>query len=340
MQLNKFNLAKMLGVALLAAFGSAQFATAQEMTLRMLYPWDDATNSINYIAKSFAKKVTAATDGRIKFTFSGPEVVPPGQQFQPVSAGLFGMAMNAPSYISGTTGVPFAFFALPANAEIWREKGYWDAADQEFRRFNQKLVAFVSETDKEDAFHIVLSKPLGAGDKPLAGRKIRGNAFYAPMVAPLGGSLVNLPGGEIYTSLQSGVVDGAGWSVNGSATLKVQEVAKYMMRPTFGTLPTYVTMNLDRWNSLSQADKEMFLKLGREVEREAPAASAIDTEKALKVMTEAGMSATTLSPELAKTVLAGAKKGLWEIARTSNKQSTAAVNALHKLAVKGGDAQE
>jgi hypothetical protein len=37
--------------------------------------------------------------------------------------------------------------------------------------------------------------------------------------------------------------------------------------------------------------------------------------------------------------LAGSKKALWDIARNSNDQSTEFVNALHELAVIGGDAE-
>jgi len=339
MLLTRQKLAKIVGTAMLAAIGSAPFATAQEMTLKMLYPWDDTTPSVGYIAKAFTAKINEATDSRVQFTYSGPEVVSPGQQFEPVSSGIFDLAMNAPSYISGTTGLPFVFFAMPPDAELWREKGYWDAADTEFQRHNQKLIAFVSETDEENAFHIVLREPLGDGDKPLEGKKIRGNAFYAPMVEPLGGSLVNLPGGEIYPSLERGVVDGAGWSVIGTPTLKLHEVAGYMMRPTFGTLPTYITMNLDKWNSLSAEDQALFLKMGREVEQEAASFSSVLVEEALQEMAAGGMQMTTMSSELSKKLLAGSKKALWDIARNSNDQSTEFVNALHELAVIGGDAE-
>ncbi|MEM6727688.1 MAG: TRAP transporter substrate-binding protein DctP [Pseudomonadota bacterium] len=338
MNLSKLNFAKTLGAAALVSLSSVIPTMSQAETLRFLYPWDASTNSINYIARAFADKVSEETDGRFDFTFSGPEVVPPGQQFEPISSGIFDLGMNAPSYISGTTGVPFAFFALPPDAELWRERGYWDAADEEFQRFNQKLLAFVSETDQENAFHIVLSEPLGDGETPLAGKKIRGNAFYAPMVEPLGGSLVNLPGGEIYPSLERGVVDGAGWSVNGTASLKLQEVAGYMMRPTFGTLPTYITMNLDKWNSLSAEDGEMMLRLGREVEQEAASYSSVDTQEALDMMMAGGMEETVLAPELAEELLAGAKEALWDIARGSNPQTTERVDALYELAVEGGDA--
>ena len=31
----------------------------------------------------------------------------------------------------------FAFFAMPTDAKMWRDKGYWEFADQEMKRFNQ-----------------------------------------------------------------------------------------------------------------------------------------------------------------------------------------------------------
>jgi TRAP-type C4-dicarboxylate transport system substrate-binding protein len=104
-------------------------------------------------------------------------------------------------------------------------------------------------------------------------------------------------------------------------------------------LPTYITMNLDKWNSLSAEDQALFLKMGREVEQEAASFSSVLVEEALQEMAAGGMQMTTMSPELSKKLLAGSKKALWDIARNSNDQSTEFVNALHELAVIGGDAE-
>lgn len=167
---------------------------------------------------------------------------------------------------STPSGVPFAFFALPPDPALWRERGYWEYADKEMARFNQKLLSFVSGSNKDDFYQIILREPLADTDQPFAGKKIRGNKYYEPIVVPLGGSLVNLPAGEIYSGLEKGVVDGAAYPVAGMQKLKMQEVAKYMMRPRFGTSPFTVAMNLDKFNALSEADQKLLLEEGRKLE--------------------------------------------------------------------------
>lgn len=325
--------------ALVATLSLLPLSSAGATELAFLTSWDEGNASTVNVAHAFADKVTAATQGRITFRLSGPEVVPPLQQLDPVSQGVFDIHHGSPSYVSGSTGVPFAFFALPANAERWRENGYWDFADREFARFNQKLIALVSETDAEDAFQIILNEPLGEGDTPLSGLKVRGNAFYAPVVETLGGSLVNLPAGEVYAALERGVVDGAGWPVAGAENMGFQEVSSYMMRPRFGTLPTYLTMNLDSYNALSEEDQELFLKLGREVEREVPEKTAMAIETTLQVMSDAGIQETVLTPELAATIELGFKAGLWATAAAANAQSAARVEELRNMARAAGDAE-
>ena len=92
-----------------------------------------------------------------------------------------------------------------------------------------------------------------AGD--LSGRKIRGTPSYNNVVSMLGGSSVVLPPGEVYSSLEKGMVDGAAWPAAGVLGMRWYEVAKYMLRPGFG-LSTYLfLMNLDTWNKLSDAER-------------------------------------------------------------------------------------
>ncbi len=333
------NILKFGAVAFALQLTVGHAAFAQETILRMLHAWDETIPGTQTVAFAFGEKVKTATNGRIAINYSGPEVVPPGQQFQPTSSGVFDINHSTAPYMSGTTGVPYGLLALDPDAEMWREKGYWDFVDQEFMRFGQKLLAYIAESNDADAFHIVLKEPLGAGDRPLEGRKIRGNTFYAPMIEPLGASLVNLAGGEIYQALDRGVVDGAGWSVEGTHQLKLQEVAKYRMLPRFGVLATYLTMNFDAFNSLPPEDQEILLQAGRELEHEVPAKAKERVAEAIAAMSDGGMEETVLDQALADELLAGFKAGMWDIARNSNEQTRARVEEFYEMAKENGDAE-
>lgn len=75
----------------------------------------------------------------------------------------------------------------------------------------------------------------------------------------VGATPVNLPGSEVYTSLEKGVIDAADYTV--FATNQAQgmnDVARYPIYPGFHSMPTMqVTINLDVWNSLPDDLKEV-----------------------------------------------------------------------------------
>ena len=314
-------------------------SAADSVTIKFLTAWDNRADQVPFIAHRYGKMVEKATNGRIKFKFSGPEVVKSRQQFQPTSRGVFDMNLSVAPYYVGTTGVLMGFFALHADTEDWRKKGYWKVGDEEMQRFNQKMIAHLVGGSSDNIFHLMLKKPLEKGPTPLKGRKIRANGFYTPIVKPLGGSMVNLNGPDIYSALQKGVVEGAAWPVMGAINFKWYEVAGYMMRPRFGVSPYTVTMNMDRWKKFSKADQELLLKLGRELEQTSPAIFDKRTEEEIAQLKEKGVKETWLDKDVFAKLNAGFKKGVWNFAEGFNKKSKARVQAFRAMAQKNGDAE-
>jgi len=335
-------MSKKLGICLAAAFVGAApgGALAEEtVTLKFLTSWDKRFEGTRFIAHKYAEMVTRASNGRIKFTFSGPEVVKPRQQFEPTSRGVFDLNYSTPVYYLGTTGVPMAFYALPPSSKRWRERGYWDYADKEMARFNLKLIGLFSAGRGSDFYQILLKKPLAKGDMPFKGMKIRGNIFYKPLVAPLGGSLVNLNGGEIYSSLQKGVVEGAAWPVLGSVNFKWYEVAKYALRPRFGLSPFTITMNLDRFKKFSKANQALLLKTASALENSVPDVFDAAIKKEIATLKKLGVKETHLDPAVFERVNQGFLKGVWNITVNFNKKTKARAQALYEMAKKNGDAE-
>ena len=82
----------------------------------------------------------------------------------------------------------------------------------------------------------------------------------------LGASPVVLPHGEIYTALEKGVVDGAAFPLIGVLDYRWYEVAKYLLRPTFGNLAHSILINLNTWNRLTDQQKQLMLAEGRKIE--------------------------------------------------------------------------
>ena len=327
------NVALGVGVLLVAL---PTVASAQKITIKYLTAWDSRAKQTQVLAYDFGKRVEKETSGRISMKFSGPEVIKPRQQFQPTSRGVFSVA---PYYI-GTTGVTMAGFALHPDTEDWRKKGYWDYFDGEMKRFQQKMIFHSVGGVKADVFHVMLKRPLEKVEFPLKGRKIRANGFYKPIIEPLGGSMVNLNGGEIYSALQRGVVEGAAWPITGAIDFKWYEQAKYMMRPRFGVPAYTVTMSLQKFNKLTKADQALMLKLGHDHEKAAPAAFVKDTEDEVAALKAKGVKETYLTDAVFKKMNAGFIKGVWNFAINFNKKSKPRVQKLYEMARANGDAPQ
>ncbi len=113
----------------------------------------------------------------------------------------------------------------------------------------------------DGSYHLVLRQPIGpSGD--LVGRKIRGTPSYFGVFRLLNASPVSMPPGEVYTSLDKGVIEGTTWPVIGALGYRWYEVAKYMMRPAFGFTLTPILVNLNTWNRLSEAERRILLDEG------------------------------------------------------------------------------
>lgn len=238
-----------------AAFG-AEF--------RVLSSWDKSYPVVPKFLEVFLKNVETASKGDMKFILSGPETVPPFQQLQPVSSGAFQLLLTHGAYHSGETPYLLSVEALGGDLKKWREAGVREMVDKHYQKRNLKLVA-LGQTPEKTALQMILRQPIGpSGD--LQGRKIRGTVTFSGVFSLLGASPVVLPPSEIYSALEKGVVDGAGWPVLGVSDYRWNEVAKYIVRPTFGMLAYPIFFNLAAWNKLTDQQKKILLDEGRKAE--------------------------------------------------------------------------
>lgn len=102
-----------------------------------------------------------------------------------------------------------------------------------------------------------VSKPINHPDD-LAGMKIRvmNSVTAVGMVRALGGSATPISWGELYTALQSGVVDGAENNPPSLYTSRHYEVCKYYSLDEHTTIPDVLVISQVVWNKLSDQEKE------------------------------------------------------------------------------------
>ena len=244
--------------------GLAAPAYAQgKRTLKMATGWPKKFPGLGVASQRIGDAITNATDGRLTVEVYGAgELVPPFEAFDAVASGAADLYHAAEYYWQGKStafnffaGVPFGMTTSEHNAWIYHRGGQelWEEVSASFN-----LIAFMAGNSSAQAGGW-FNKEINSVDD-LKGLKMRIPGFGGKVIDEVGGTAVTLPGGEIFSALQSGAIDAgemAGpWIDLGFGFYKA---AKYFYNPGFQepTSAESLGVNLDLWNELSPADQEV-----------------------------------------------------------------------------------
>ena len=89
--------------------------------------------------------------------------------------------------------------------------------------------------------------------------------FQSALAAKWGASPVFMPPGELFLALQRGTIDGNQLIVDIISGLKLYEVTPFLTLPNFSNTNEFVTMNLKKWNAMTEADRTVFQRALDEV---------------------------------------------------------------------------
>lgn len=319
----------MRNIIWLAAAAAIASTPLQAETLKMIVSWPES-NTMAYMPGAQLKKNIEAAGVDLDIEISGPETVPPFEQISPTSAGVFDIIYTYPAYHDKALTV--VTNAMEPDMDKIRSSGVFDAIDQFFQEnHNLKLLANVAVGSA--GYHCYLREPLSA-DGDWKGRKIRGVATYVPVIESLGGAAVNTDMGEVYSAMERGVVDGACAPQSVFRATKHFEVAKHRTEPTFGQLVSYIAMNLDTWNGLSEEQQQAVTEAAIQTEQDTIRIGneAIDAD--LKAMAEAGVEVTEFPKEQYDKVVGAYYDGVWNLAATCCGEETA--SKLRAMAAEAG----
>ncbi|AJE45218.1 putative periplasmic substrate binding protein [Celeribacter indicus] len=293
-------------------------ATAQD--LKILSSWDQSYPAVSDVLIPFMDYLEEETTADLKLTRFGPETIPPFEQLNPVTQGLFDMLYTNGGYHYNDIAVGMALDALSGSAEELHDSGIWDFADRQYQEMGLKLIAVFYD---RNGFHMILKEPLG--DNALAGRRIRGTPLYHPVIEALGGSPAVLPAPEIYPALERGVVDGAAWPAVGAVNYRWFEVAGYFVRPTFGQVSHMLLMNLDTWNGLDETTRAEIEAAARHYETESSAIFDSLAGKEEETLVAEGMEVTNFQPDVAANLKSAWFDGVLDLSATINPEAIAEI---------------
>ncbi len=138
------------------------------------------------------------------------------------------------------------------------------------------------------------TKPVNSVED-LKGMKFRviQSDIFVDMVTALGANATPMPYGEVYSSIETGVIDGAENNFPSYDTAKHFEVAKFFSLDEHTILPEVFVMNKAAFDQLSAEDQEIFKQAAKDSvakQRELWAAKVAESRKRVE---EAGAQITT-----------------------------------------------
>jgi len=227
----------------LASCGGAQepVVTASASAPQKIYEWRMVTTwpknlpGMGIAPETMAKKIRTMSNGRLNIKVYGAgEIVPALEVFEAVSQGTVQMGHGAAYYWKGKVPIAQFFTALPfgltaqeingwlfhgGGMELWREL---------YAKYNLVPVAGGNTGVQMAGW---FNKEINSLDD-LKGMKMRIPGLGGEVFSRVGGTAVNLPGGEIFTSMQTGVIDATEWvGPYNDLAFGLHQVAKYYYYP-------------------------------------------------------------------------------------------------------------
>jgi TRAP-type C4-dicarboxylate transport system substrate-binding protein len=129
-------------------------------------------------------------------------------------------------------------------------------------KYNQRLIgdAYLTQT----SYHLITTFPVKTMED-LKGKKIGHGGPMLPWLAALAATSVQATYNEVYTSIDTGVIDGYSMPANIVSGFKIFEVAKYFTEVNFcGTMAGFLTINLKTWNKLPKEVQDIMIEVGTE----------------------------------------------------------------------------
>src|SRR5258705_2474152 len=237
----------------LAALALASFGVqAQEVTLRLVSAFPE--NQF-YVKRTtdWIEKVNKEGKGVLQINFiGGPKAIPTFEVGNAVKTGVVDLAMSTGAFYTNLMPEADALKLTQLSAAELRKNGAHDYIN---KVWNEKAnMVYLARVVDNTPFQLYLIKKIDKAD--LTGMKLRITPVYRDFFQALGGTVVQIAPGEVYTALERGVVDGYGWPIHGLFDLNWQEHTKFRVDPGFYNAEVSLIMNLDKWKALTPKQRD------------------------------------------------------------------------------------
>ncbi len=242
----------------------SQSATAQlPLTLTLSHGLSE-THTVHQAIKRFADEVFERTEGRVVIRiFPNAQLGSETESMEQVMAGVIAMTkVSSPilaTYNEGyhTFGLPYVFNDTPS---FYKVMGSQQMRDFFMSTHDDGFMTLTYYTSGSRSFYTV-NKPIRT-PADLRGLKIRVQDMQSQtdMLDAMGGTPVAMGYGDVYTSLQTGIIDGTENNETALTTGKHGEICKVYSKDEHAMIPDALVISSKVWDTIAPADQQIFIE--------------------------------------------------------------------------------
>ena len=283
-----------IGLALASAADAAQFVAK----IGHLEP---AQQTRNVFLEKVAKLVNERTDGEVEF-----KIFPQGQlgtqreMTEGVQLGTLEATVAPAAFLGGFNpavsilDIPYLLPDNDAKAAALANGPFGKAVCDSFASHGVTCIGLWPNGKKDFTSNKPIATPGDFKDQKF---RVMDSKILIEQFKSLGATATALPFGELYTALQTGVVDGEENPLDTIKNMKFYEVQKHLLVSNHGAMEDVILFNPTFWNSLPAKDQKIIVDTFNEVILDLVAHKRQAVDAALQTIKDSGMDVKTASDE-------------------------------------------
>ncbi len=315
MTLSIRTLAPALGAAV-GALMVAQAASAQEITLRIQTHYAPETVS-GKLAQQFVDDVETMSGGRVDIEmFFSSSVVKSVETFDAAATGILDGDMTGGAYQTGKNpafqfvGDIMGGYDTPWQQYAWLYYGDgFEAANSLYNQYNMQLIGWWVYGQES----MSSSRPI-AGPEDLVDWKFRSPpGLETEIFAELGAKPIVMDFTEIFTALETGIIDGADASgLANNVGLGLYDLVSHATYPGFHSMPSdHLAIRKDVWDGLPEDIKRIIDVAMQKLAFQTALTFEVKNNEAAAALRESGVTLYDWSPE-DRAAFRGAAQAAWQ----------------------------
>lgn len=280
--------------------------TAEPITIKIAHQWPDATleegDFRSRLAKMFAKEVEERTNGSIKFEiYPAQSLVKAKEEYDALRKGSLDMAIWPVAYGSGKDP-RFDITLMPAIVSSHEEAAKWKTSE-----IGAKIEEILAESNIKPLVWAWCAGGVGSKGKEIIepsdvkGLKTRAAGKRCEeMLKNAGASITSMPSSEIYTAMQTGVLDAAVTSSSSFASYRLYEQVEYYLSPrnyTFWFMFEPLVISTHTWDKLTPEQQQVIMEVSEELEEFVFKATKEDDARVADLFAEKGVKVHDMTKE-------------------------------------------